>query len=142
MNLKQRQANFAEAPTSRAQVEVSARHGRSIMYTIVAIVFLPMSVLATIFGMNVKQLDGDSILDLRYVSILFPVSFAIAILALILASNETQRELLLHALREMCRFGLKCTGLERLERIDLGPRTQIRQPDYEEGRFRMHSMHY
>ncbi len=114
MDLKQRQANVSEARTARAQVEVSARHGRSIMlFTIVTIIFLPMSVLATIFSMNVKQFNTGSSLSLGYISaILFPVSIAIAALALVLAFNESLRELLLHALRETYRLSLRFSGLE------------------------------
>lgn len=140
MDLKQRQANVSEARTSRAQVEVSARHGRSIMlFTIVTIIFLPMSVLATMFGMNVKQLNRDSALDLGYISaILFPVSFAIAMLALILAFNETLRELLLHALKEVYRVCLRYTGLGGFQRRIIGSPTRIRQPDLEDGRSQLY----
>lgn len=148
MDLKQRQANVSEARTSRAQVEVSARHGRSIMlFTIVTIIFLPMSVLATIFGMNVKQLNTGSNLDIGYISaILFPVSIAIAVLALVLAFNETFREMLLHALNEGYRLFLRCTGLGRLDldgrvvgRRRRWRRTQMRQCDLEGGSLRMRS---
>jgi CorA-like Mg2+ transporter protein len=109
------------------------------LFTIVTIIFLPMSVLATMFGMNVKQLNSDSALDLGYISAtLFPVSFAIAMLALILAFNETLRELLLHALKEVYRVCLRYTGLGEFQRRIIGSRTRIRQPHLENGRSQLY----
>lgn len=144
MDLKQRQANVWEARIARNQVEVTARHGRSIMlFTIVTIIFLPMSVLATIFGINVKQWNSGSDLGLGMVfAILFPVSLIIAVLALVLAFNETLRELLLQTLRGIYRIGLRCTGMERLERKHARPRTQRRRSDIESDNLQMHHMHH
>jgi CorA-like Mg2+ transporter protein len=143
MDLKQRQANVWEARIARNQVEVTARHGRSIMlFTIVTIIFLPMSVMATIFGMNVKQLNSGSSLGLGSVSaILFPVSIVIAVLALVLAFNETLRELLLRTLRGIYSVGLKCTGLERFERRPVGTRPWLRRSDVEAGRSHTRRLH-
>lgn len=139
MDLKQRQANVSEARTSRAQVEVSARHGRSIMlFTIVTIIFLPMSVLAGIFGINAKQFNADNSLDFGLISIiLFPVSFAIALVALILAFNETLRDLVLHALIGLYRFGLRTFRLEGITRKIHRSSFRMRQFDIEQSGSRL-----
>jgi hypothetical protein len=87
LDLKQRQANVSEARTARYQIEMSARHGRSVLlFTIITIIFLPMSVIATMLGMNVTELNGQNSLRMRVASlILFPPSLAIATVSLALA---------------------------------------------------------
>ena len=65
LDLKQRQANVSEARTVRYQVEISAQQGQSILLlTIVTIVFLPVSVVAAIFGMNAIELGQKGSLHL------------------------------------------------------------------------------
>ena len=87
LDLKQRQANVSEARTVRYQIETSARHGRYILlFTVFTIIFLPMSVIATILGMNLEQLNPGSKLKLWLASLLlFPPSLLIAVMALVLA---------------------------------------------------------
>ena len=96
MDLKQRQANVSEARSARAQVEVSTRHGRSIMlFTVVTIIFLPMSFLASVFGMNSTQLNNGSNLSIGFIlSIIFPISIVITVFALILAFFESLQNFL------------------------------------------------
>ena len=87
LDLKQRQANVSEARTARYQIEISARHGRTILlFTIITIIFLPMSVIAAILGMNLSEFNPTNKLKLWFASLLlFPPSLLIAMIALVLA---------------------------------------------------------
>ncbi|KAN0096257.1 hypothetical protein V8E51_015062 [Hyaloscypha variabilis] len=59
--LKQQQAGVVEARESVKQGEESLRQGRSIMlFTIVTIIFLPLSFFTGVFGMNATDLTGSS----------------------------------------------------------------------------------
>jgi hypothetical protein len=86
LDLKQRQANVSEARTARYQIEMSARHGRSVLlFTIITVIFLPMSVIATMLGMNIRELNEQNNLRMWFASlILFPPSLVIAIVSLAL----------------------------------------------------------
>ena len=124
MDLKQRQAHVSEARSARAQVEVSTRHGRSIMlFTVVTIIFLPMSFLASLFGMNSIELNDGSKLDLSFIlSILFPISIVVILFALVLAFYETLR--ISFILSTALRFLSRCLGFKRADRkldVELGP---------------------
>jgi hypothetical protein len=105
LDLKQRQANVSEARTARYQIEISARHGRSVLlFTIIIIFFLPMSVIATMLGMNITELNGQNNLRMRVASlILFPPSLTIAAVSLALASGW----------RRLCLWTLEMTRLKR-----------------------------
>ena len=95
MDLKQKQSSLAEARTSRYQVEDSARHGRiMLLFTVVTIVFLPMSFLATWFGMNIKGgEDNSGQLQLSFIAlVIFPVSIIIAGVALAFAFSQRLRD--------------------------------------------------
>jgi Mg2+ and Co2+ transporter CorA len=55
-----RQAGVVEARESVKQGEESLRQGRSIMlFTIVTIIFLPLSFFTGVFGMNATNLTGS-----------------------------------------------------------------------------------
>jgi hypothetical protein len=94
MDIKQKQSSLAEARSNRYQAEDSARHGRiMLLFTVVTIIFLPLSFMATWFGMNVKGLEDNSQLNLAYIAaIIFPVSVVIAIVALAFAFSERLRD--------------------------------------------------
>ncbi|KFZ08726.1 hypothetical protein V502_09205 [Pseudogymnoascus sp. VKM F-4520 (FW-2644)] len=54
LDLKQKQANLSEAQSSRKQAEETAMQGTTLMvFTIVTIVFLPMSFLAALFALDI-----------------------------------------------------------------------------------------
>ncbi|KIV77025.1 hypothetical protein PV11_08863 [Exophiala sideris] len=56
LDLKQKHANAVEASLQRKQAQESAKQGRTIMvFTIVTIVFLPLSFLASFFALNVIE---------------------------------------------------------------------------------------
>jgi Mg2+ and Co2+ transporter CorA len=115
LDLKQRQANVSEARTARYQIEISARHGRSILlFTVITIIFLPMSVIATILGMNLKEFNSQNDLKLWFASLLlFPPSLVIAVMALVLAFGW----------RTIYNWTLEVTRLEKMRQEQESRRT-------------------
>jgi membrane protein YqaA with SNARE-associated domain len=118
MDLKQKQANVSEARSSRRQAEATARHGRIILlFTVVTIIFLPMSFLATWFGMNAKGINEGSELGLGFIAaIIFPISIAIALFALMLAFTETLRNFVVGLFENVIDFILGAAGINRSRR--------------------------
>lgn len=58
-DLKIQQGSIIEAKSALARAEESVTQGRSIMmFTVVTIIFLPLSFMSSIFGMNAKELSG------------------------------------------------------------------------------------
>jgi len=99
MDVKQKQANLSETRSSRYQAEDSARHGRIILlFTIVTIVFLPLSFLATWFGMNIRDPDAGNLPLTQIAAIIFPISLVIALSALVFAFSERLRNLIMECL--------------------------------------------
>ena len=94
MDLKQKQSSLAEARTNRYQVEDSTRHGRiMLLFTVVTIIFLPMSFLASWFGMNIKGRTNSAQLGLGVIAaLIFPISIIIAIVALAFAFSQRLRD--------------------------------------------------
>ncbi|OQD78652.1 hypothetical protein PENDEC_c001G06100 [Penicillium decumbens] len=84
LDLKQKHANAFEARFARDQAAGTTRQSRTIMvFTIVTIVFLPLSFITSIFTINMKEFDN---LNLPYVAkYTFGVGFAISIPLIILA---------------------------------------------------------
>ncbi|KAF2836661.1 hypothetical protein M501DRAFT_222725 [Patellaria atrata CBS 101060] len=75
LNLKQKQANVQEARATREGAEDTAKQGRAIMlFTIITIVFLPLSFLSSFFALNVRQFphegadEGEPLFDLSWVA--------------------------------------------------------------------------
>lgn len=84
LDLKQKHANAFEARFARDQAAFTGRQGQTIMvFTIVTIVFLPMSFIAAVFAIPVRDfphVDGSPSLSMSYVSkIMFGVGLAISI---------------------------------------------------------------
>ncbi|KAJ5490973.1 hypothetical protein N7539_002540 [Penicillium diatomitis] len=84
LDLKQKHANAFEARFARDQAAGTARQGKTIMvFTIVTIIFLPLSFIASIFTINMKDFHD---LTLGYVAqYVFGVGFAISIPLILLA---------------------------------------------------------
>lgn len=80
LDLKQKHANAFEARFARDQAASTARQGQVIMvFTIVTIVFLPMSFIAAFFAINLKNWSNDG-LTLGYVSkFMFGIGLGISI---------------------------------------------------------------
>ncbi|KGO75611.1 Mg2+ transporter protein, CorA-like/Zinc transport protein ZntB [Penicillium italicum] len=78
LDLKQKHANAFEARFARDQAAGTARQSKTIMvFTIVTIVFLPLSFIASIFTINLKEFEN---LNLGYVAkYTFGIGFAISI---------------------------------------------------------------
>ncbi|KAJ5162637.1 Mg2+ transporter protein CorA-like/Zinc transport protein ZntB [Penicillium coprophilum] len=78
LDLKQKHANAFEARFARDQAAGTARQGKTIMvFTIVTIIFLPLSFIASIFTINLKEFEN---LNLGYVAkYTFGIGFAISI---------------------------------------------------------------
>jgi Mg2+ and Co2+ transporter CorA len=84
LDLKQKHANAFEARFARDQAAWSARQGQTIMvFTLVTIIFLPMSFIASMFSISVQEfprVQGQQSIPLGYVSkYTFGIGLAISI---------------------------------------------------------------
>ncbi|KAH0848082.1 hypothetical protein FOPE_01699 [Fonsecaea pedrosoi] len=69
LDLKQKDANILEAVEARHQAEATTKQGRTIMvFTIVTIIFLPMSFLASIYALNIQSFPHDQSGNVSYPS--------------------------------------------------------------------------
>jgi ankyrin repeat protein/Mg2+ and Co2+ transporter CorA len=90
LDLKQKHANAFEARFARDQAAGTTRQSKTIMmFTIVTIIFLPLSFIASFFAINVQEFphaDGSTDLPLAYVAkYIFGIGFAISIPLILLA---------------------------------------------------------
>jgi Mg2+ and Co2+ transporter CorA len=92
LDLKQKHANAFEARFARDSAAGTARQGKTIMvFTIVTIIFLPLSFIAAFFAINVAEFPRDSTsgntnLPLGYVSkYMFGIGFAVSIPLIVIA---------------------------------------------------------
>lgn len=91
LDLKQKHANAFEARFTRDQAAGTARQSQTIMvFTIVTIVFLPLSFIAAFFAINVREFpranDGSTSLPLSYVSkYVFGIGIAVSIPMILIA---------------------------------------------------------
>ncbi|OJD31678.1 ankyrin repeat protein [Diplodia corticola] len=90
LDLKQKQANLWEARSSREGAEEAAKQGKTILvFTVVTIIFLPLSFMASFFSLGVSifpKQDGENNLPLGWVAaFLFGISFAVSIPFILLA---------------------------------------------------------
>lgn len=96
------------------QAEDSARYGRIILLlTIVTIVFLPMSFLATWFGMNIKNPTANNLNLHQIAAIIFPISMVIVLSALVFAFSERLRSFVADAMQNVLDFVLRALGINR-----------------------------
>jgi Mg2+ and Co2+ transporter CorA len=95
LDMKQKQANVAEASLSRLSAEVASEQNRAIMiFTIFTIIFLPLSFFTSLFGMNVSEWSGQSSNPNIHQVFLIAgcISAGIVITALTLAFNKPIRQ--------------------------------------------------
>ncbi|OXV11500.1 hypothetical protein Egran_00739 [Elaphomyces granulatus] len=91
LDLKQKHANAFEARFARDQAAGTARQGKTIMmFTIVTIVFLPLSFMTSLFAINIREFprasDGSPDLHFSFVAqYTFGIGFAISIPLIIIA---------------------------------------------------------
>jgi Mg2+ and Co2+ transporter CorA len=113
LDLKQKHANALEARFQRDQAQDTARSGQTIMiFTIVTIVFLPMSFIASFFAINIKDLPHDSNgnggLPLGFVSkYLFGIGLAVSIPLIFIAFVFTDMAGLISTGRRKLGWGKK-----------------------------------
>ncbi|KAB5536001.1 hypothetical protein GE09DRAFT_337577 [Coniochaeta sp. 2T2.1] len=89
LDLKQKHSNALEARFARDQAVIAAKQGQTIMvFTIVTILFLPMSFIAAFFSINVEEWQGT--LTLPYVTkYLFGIGLGISIPLIAMAFTVT-----------------------------------------------------
>jgi Mg2+ and Co2+ transporter CorA len=95
LDMKQKQANIAEASLSRMSAQVASEQNRAIMiFTVFTIIFLPLSFFTSVFGMNTREWNGNSTdLGLHEIFLIAGcVSAAVIIGALLLAFNKVIRQ--------------------------------------------------
>ncbi|KAF7512225.1 hypothetical protein GJ744_002387 [Endocarpon pusillum] len=99
---------------TQMDAQESARYGRTVLLlTVVTIIFLPMSFLATWFGMNVKDPDAGNLPLYQIAAIVFPISIAIALFALVVAFSEKLRDFIVAGVRDVLDFVLGTLGINR-----------------------------
>jgi len=60
LNSKQKQANVAEALLSRFSAKQQAEQNKSVLvFTVITVIFLPLSFFSSLFGMNAKEWSGE-----------------------------------------------------------------------------------
>lgn len=95
LELKQQQANIAEVRTSRFIAEASEKQSQAVMlFTVVTIIFLPLTSVASIYGMNAADFDQGDVPLKHIFKIMFPTSAGIALFILYLAFHERVRTVL------------------------------------------------
>jgi hypothetical protein len=114
LDLKQKHANALEARFQRDQAQDTARQGQTIMiFTLVTIIFLPMSFIASFFAINIADFphnfsNGNSGLPLGYVAkYLFGIGFAVSIPLVAIAFVYTNLEGWVRTARGKLRLGKK-----------------------------------
>jgi hypothetical protein len=61
LDLKQQQASIIEAKYALKRADESVKQGRSIMlFTIITIIFLPLSFMSSVFGMNASEFSSPN----------------------------------------------------------------------------------
>ncbi|KAI1080947.1 hypothetical protein F5B20DRAFT_84801 [Whalleya microplaca] len=86
LDLKQQQASVVQAWQAVKQSEETIKQGRSIMmFTLVTIVFLPLSFMSSVFGMNNIELSSGSWHIRDEFVYMFPISAAVIFISLLLA---------------------------------------------------------
>lgn len=96
LDLKQKHANAFEARFARDQAQLTAKQGQTILvFTIVTIIFLPMSFIAAFFAINIEEFprtaDGSPSLRLSFVAkYMFGIGLSISIplIAIALAVDD------------------------------------------------------
>jgi hypothetical protein len=90
LTLKQQQAGVVEAREAVKQATETLKQGRSIMlFTIITIIFLPLSFCASIFGMNVTEFNGGLLTLHEELYYMFPTSVAIIITSFTFAFSSS-----------------------------------------------------
>jgi hypothetical protein len=92
LTLKQQQAGVIEAREAVKQAQLTLKQGQSIMvFTIVTIIFLPLSFFASLFGMNAAEINSSQIPLATELRLMFAVSAGIILVSCLFAFSRTVR---------------------------------------------------
>ncbi|KAI1373718.1 hypothetical protein F4677DRAFT_186798 [Hypoxylon crocopeplum] len=112
LDLKQQQASVVQAWQAVKQSNESVKQGRSIMmFTVVTIVFLPLSFMSSVFGMNNIQISGDSWQISDEFKYMFPISAGVIFISLVLAFATWIRALIWYVFKIPFTYLTVHTGL-------------------------------
>ncbi|CAN9371569.1 unnamed protein product [Alternaria alternata] len=136
LDLKQKHANAFEARFARDQAAGTARQSQTIMvFTIVTIIFLPLSFIAAMFTINIQEFPhepggGEPSLPLSYVSkYMFGIGFAISIPFIAIALSFDAIGDFFRELKQ--RFRKRKTENQRSRREANDPYSGIEKTDFE-----------
>ncbi|KAL8728499.1 MAG: hypothetical protein Q9181_005324 [Wetmoreana brouardii] len=141
LDLKQKHANAFEARFARDQAAYTGRQGQTIMvFTLVTIVFLPMSFIAAVFAIPVRDFphrDGNPSIPLSYVSkITFGVGLAISIPLIAVALSLDDLSLLVQRVLRSVTFWKSTTQETQGRRQSFSRRQEPDSSDSEDERFK------
>jgi hypothetical protein len=94
-----------------------------------------MSFLATWFGMNIKDPNAGSLTLYQIAAIIFPISMAIALFALVFAFSEGLRNFVMDGMENVSDFVLGALGMKRSRSRKRRQKRRMRrqQPNVESG---------
>ncbi|KAK0718984.1 hypothetical protein B0T21DRAFT_374543 [Apiosordaria backusii] len=116
LSLKQQQASVVQAWESVKQAEEAVRQGRAIMmFTVITIIFLPLSFIASIFGMNNYEFGGSdnpwSVWD--QLEFILPISFGVIFISVVVAFSNLLRAFIWSLFKLITTSVLVYSGLYR-----------------------------
>ncbi|KAI0885990.1 uncharacterized protein GGS22DRAFT_179033 [Annulohypoxylon maeteangense] len=116
LDLKQKHSNALEARFAGDQAVIAARQGQTVMvFTIVTIIFLPMSFIAAFFAINLQEWEGGK-LTIPYVSkYLFGIGLGVSVPLIATAFTITDISDTVRGFTDRC-FGARGRGRRRKER--------------------------
>lgn len=128
LDLKQKHANAFEASYARIQAAETARQGQTLMvFTIVTVIFLPLSFIAAFFALNVREFphQGDNQeMPLSYVSKwVFGIGLSIAIACVFAALSIDKISTAVKRLQDKMSIAMR--GRSRVPEID---KSEARDP--------------
>ncbi|KAI3321501.1 hypothetical protein HD806DRAFT_545732 [Xylariaceae sp. AK1471] len=89
LSMKQQQASVFQAWQAMKQSDETIKQGRSIMtFTLVTIVFLPLSFLSSVFGMNNQEFGENTWSISRQIRYIFSISAGVVFLSLLFAFSS------------------------------------------------------
>ncbi|KAI1407149.1 hypothetical protein F5Y13DRAFT_206631 [Hypoxylon sp. FL1857] len=111
LELKQQQASVVQAWQAVKQSEATIQQGRSIMmFTLVTIIFLPLSFMSSIFGMNNSTITNNTPIKLEFMY-MFPISAAVIFVSLFFAFGSWIRAGVFYMCKWLVTSFLVRTGL-------------------------------
>ncbi|KAK1757198.1 hypothetical protein QBC47DRAFT_412517 [Echria macrotheca] len=92
LDLKQKQATVSQALSARQESKEAEKQGQTLLlFTIITIIFLPLSFIAAIFSMNATEITGDNVNRpiSQIFSIMIPSTAGVLIISLLLAYTSS-----------------------------------------------------